>query len=360
VRSLDRTRPVTAGNNEPRESNHLIAADALDVIGFNYHVSHWLDFPKNYPGKKFIVTESTSALASRGYYSMPSDSAFVWPMPEREGWQPDVNHCSAYDNCHVPCGTSHEESLRAFRDHRWVSGMFVWTGFDYLGEPTPFWWPSRSSYFGIVDLAGFPKDAYYLYKSEWSADDVLHIFPHWNWREGEDVDVWAYYNNADEVELLLNGESLGRRAKHDGKMHVCWRVPFSPGTLLAVSYRGGREVMRREVHTAGKAVAVRLTPDRSIIEADGRDLSFVTVELIDENGNVLPTADDLVKFTIDGGEIAGTDNGDPTDPISLSKPERHLFSGKALAVVKARGKGRVALTASVEGVDRQSVIIKAE
>jgi beta-galactosidase len=247
-----------------------------------------------------------------------------------------------------------------FRDLDYAAGMYVWTGFDYLGEPTPFWWPSRSSYFGIVDLAGFPKDAYWLYKSEWTSDDVLHLFPHWNWNEGQTVDVWAYYNNADEVELLLNGASLGRRSKQDGAMHVAWRVPFEAGMLEAVSYRGGREVLRREVRTAGRAVAVRLTPDRARIAADGDDLSFVTVELVDDAGVAIPTAGDLVRFTVEGGRIVGTDNGDPTDHNSLSKPERRLFSGKALAVVKATGRGRVILTASVEGVGSQSVTIRAK
>ncbi len=358
VRSLDPTRPVTAGCQEPGPWNLLFRANALDIIGFNYHEADWLTFPENFPGKSFYISESTSALASRGYYMMPSDTTFVWPVSWDKRFEQPVNHCSAYDNCHVPWGTTHEKSLAMFRDLDYAAGIYVWTGFDYLGEPTPFWWPSRSSYFGIVDLAGFPKDAYWLYRSEWTEEDVLHLFPHWNWKEGEEVDVWAYYNNADEVELLVNGSSLGRRAKQGDRMHIAWRVPFEAGTLTAVSYRDGREVLRREVHTAGEAASVRLVADRTRIEADG-DLSFVTVEVLDAHGVPVPVADDLVRFTVKGGIIAGTDNGDPTDPASLSRPERRLFSGKALAVVKSTGRGKITLTASVEGVGESSVTIRA-
>jgi beta-galactosidase len=359
VRALDPTRPVTAGNNETRPFNHLLTSGALDVIGFNYHETDWLTFPDVYPGEKLIVTESTSALASRGWYGLGTDTTYVWPVRWDLPFDRPVHHCPAYDNCHVPWGSTHETALRLLRDKDLISGIYVCTGFDYLGEPTPFWWPSRSSYFGIVDLAGFPKDAYYLYMSEWTTGDVLHIFPHWNWNEGDTVDVWAYYNNADEVELTLNGRSLGRRAKEDGAMHVSWPVPFEAGVLTAVSYRNGREVLRREVRTAGPAAAVRLTPDRTRIEGDGRDLSFVTVEVVDAAGVALPTADHLVRFTVEGGEIVGTDNGDPTDPASLSRPERHLFAGKALAVVKAPGRGEIKLTATIEGVGQTSTTIRA-
>jgi beta-galactosidase len=329
------------------------------LIGINYHEADWLTAPETFPGKNFYISESTSALASRGYYMMPSDTTFVWPVRWDVRFEQPVNQCSAYDNCHVPWGTTHEKSLRMFEKLPYAAAMYVWTGFDYIGEPTPFWWPSRSSYFGIVDLAGFPKDTYYLYQSVWTDEDVLHVFPHWNWTAGDTVDVWAYYNNADEVELLLNGTSLGRRAKQGDEMHVVWRVPFEAGTLAAVSYRDGKEVLRREVKTAGEAVSVRLTADREQIGTKG-DLSFVTIEVLDAAGVALPTADNMVNFTIEGGVIAGTDNGDATDHLSLSKPQRKLFSGKALAVVKSTGRGKITLTASVEGVGQSSITIKAK
>lgn len=238
--------------------------------------------------------------------------------------------------------------------------MFIWTGFDYLGEPTPYWWPSRSSFFGIVDLAGIPKDIYYMYQSEWTDTPVLHLFPHWNWKKGETVDVWAYYNQADEVELFLNGESLGVKSKPDDAFHVCWRVPFTPGTLKAVSRRDGKEVLTREIRTAGEPARIMLIPDRSALHADGTDLSFVTVEIQDKDGNLVPDADNLLRFTVEGdGFIAGTDNGDQNDPVSLKKPERHAFYGKAMAVVQNTGKaGTIRLKATAEGLPDAIVEIK--
>jgi beta-galactosidase len=219
-------------------------------------------------------------------------------------------------------------------DH--ISGMYIWTGFDYLGEPTPFWWPSRSSYFGIIDLAGFPKDVYYMYQSEWSDKDVLHVFPHWNWNAGDTIDVWAYYNHADEVELLLNGESLGRKSKPNDVFHVCWRVPFQKGTLQAISYKDGKQLLTEEIKTAGEPASIRLTADRQTITANGKDLSFVTVEVLDKDGNAVPTANNFIRFNVEGnGAIVGTDNGDPTDPNSLKKQERKLFNGKAIAVIQS-------------------------
>lgn len=214
TRELDPTRPVTAGCNEPDPGNHLFRSGALDIIGFNYHDDWFKDVPKNFPGKPFIITESVSALQTRGYYRMPSDSMYVWPERWDKPFYDESFACSSYDNCHVPWGNTHEGTMRHVEDNDFIMGQFVWTGFDYLGEPTPYGWPARSSYFGIVDLAGFPKDSYYMYQSRWRPDlDVLHLFPHWNWKEGQEIDVWAYFNNADEVELYLNGESLGAKRR---------------------------------------------------------------------------------------------------------------------------------------------------
>jgi len=213
VKSLDPTRPITSACNDTDPSNPLIRSGALDLVGLNYSLEKFPDFPKNFPGKKFLGTETVSALATRGHYNMPSDSIRRWPerwdKPFDKG-NPD-NTCSSYDNCSTPWGSTHEETWKIMKKYDFLSGMFIWTGFDYLGEPTPYGWPSRSSYFGIVDLAGFPKDAYYMYQSEWTDKPVLHIFPHWNWKRGDVIDVWAY-TNCDEVELFLNGRSLGRRS----------------------------------------------------------------------------------------------------------------------------------------------------
>jgi beta-galactosidase len=209
---------------------------------------------------------------------MPSDSVRRWPIawdkPFTEG--NSDNTVSAYDHVSAPWGSTHEETWRLIKKHEYLSGMFIWTGFDYVGEPTPYSWPSRSSYFGVVDLAGFPKDSYYMYKSEWTQDTVLHVFPHWNWEPEKVVDVWAYFNNADEVELFLNDQSLGVKKKEGDALHVQWRVPFEPGTLKAISRKDGKEVLVKEVKTAGAPAKIILEADRSAINGDGNDLSCST------------------------------------------------------------------------------------
>lgn len=359
VIELDPTRPITAGCNETRPFNHLFLSGALDIIGFNYHVSDFDSVSQWYPNKPFVAAETVSGLMSRGYYIMPSDSMNIWPERWDKPFFREVQQCSSYDNCHVPWGTTHEENWKAIKQRGFVAGQYIWTGFDYLGEPTPFWWPSRSSYFGIIDLAGFPKDVYYMYQSEWADKDVLHIFPHWNWNPGDAVDIWAYYNNADEVELFLNDKSLGSKSKSDDELHVWWRIPFEPGTLKAVSRKAGKVVLEKEIKTAGKPASIRLTADRNQIQADGRDLAFVTVEVTDENGIVVPDANHLVRFSIEGeGIIAGTDNGDPTNPNSLKKPERNLFYGKALVVVQGKDKsGNIKLIADSENLTRAEIVL---
>ena len=362
AKKLDPTRPITTGNNETEPSNHIFRSGAMDIIGFNYHENNWVNFHEKFPNQKLIITESTSGLMSRGYYEMPSDSMNIWPERWDKPFERPVHHCSSYDNCHVPWGSTHEDTWRLVKNYDHISGVYLWTGFDYLGEPTPFWWPSRSSYFGVIDLAGFPKDIYYMYQSEWTNKDVLHIFPHWNWKEGQTVDIWTYFNNADEVELFLNGLSLGKKAKEKDVYHVFWRVPFQKGTLKAVSYKDGKEVLTREVKTTGDPISIKLTADRQTIKADGKDLSFITVEALDAEGNPVPVADNLINFTIEGdGFIAGTDNGDPTDPNSLKKPSRKLFSGKALAVVQSHKKaGKIILKATSSNLKQASIEINSK
>jgi len=236
--------------------------------------------------------------------------------------------------------------------------MFIWTGFDYIGEPTPYVWPSRSSYFGIVDLAGFPKDVYYMYKSEWTNEPVLHVFPHWNWKEGQTIDVWAYYNNADEVELFLNDKSLGVKKKIGDDLHVMWRVPFTPGTLRAVSRKSGQEVLTKEIKTAGLPRKIVLEPDRTELLGNSEDLSFITVKIVDENGTVVPAATTDVTFTIEGqGSLAGVDNGDPVSHASFQANHRQAFYGLCLAVVRETGSGVITVKASSPGLQEASITL---
>jgi beta-galactosidase len=360
VREMDDTRPITSGCNDPSPKNPVIASGALDLVGFNYNDSLWTRFPQAFPGGKVIGTETTSALATRGSYDMPSDVVRRWParwdQPFKDG-NADLT-CSAYDNCSAPWGTTHQDTWRLIRDNDFLSGMYIWTGFDYLGEPTPYWWPARSSYFGIIDLAGFPKDAYWLYQSEWTKKQVLHIFPHWNWSPGQTVDVVAY-TNCEETELFLNGVSLGRKAKGDA-LHLVWSVPYEAGTLTGVGYSGGTEVMRTEVKTAREPAAIVLSPDRSEITADGSDLSFITVTVVDRDNVPVPNADNLVKFTVEGpGTIAGVDNGLQTSMEPFKADYRKAFNGKCLVVVKAaREAGDVKVTASAEGLTSASCALE--
>ena len=362
VKQLDPTRPVTAGMNEPNPGNHLIKSGALDVIGLNYHDEWYDDAEKNYPGKPLLGSETVSALMTRGYYKNPSDSIIIAPKRWDIPYEDPSFACSAYDNEHVPWGTTHENSLRRMKDDR-VMGQFIWTGFDYIGEPTPYGWPARSSYFGIVDLAGFPKDVYYMYQSEWRPDKtVLHLFPHWNWTPGQTVDLLAYYNNADEVELFVNGKSQGVRSKGDGEYHVMWRVPFEPGTIKAVSRKAGKTVAEQVIKTAGEPAQIRLTPDRATIAADGNDLSFVTVEILDSDGNLCPTAVNEVTFTVEGaGQNEGVDNGNPISLERFKADSRKAMAGKALLIVRNNGKkGDINVKAVSPGLSDATVTLKAK
>ena len=360
VKKLDPTRPVTSANNEPSPDNHLFRSGAMDIIGFNYHETYFDGVKKNFPGKPFIVTESTSALMTRGYYRMPSDTMFIWPERWDLPFSEPSYSCSSYDNCHVPWGTTHEKSWKLVKNNDFISGMYIWTGFDYIGEPTPFWYPAKTSYFGIVDLAGIPKDVYYMYQSEWTDKDVLHVFPHWNWTKGQTVDVWAYYNHADEVELFLNGISQGVKKKADNVFHVSWRLSYQPGTIKVVSRLNGREVLTKEIKTAGKPAQIKLTPDRTVLNADGTDLSFVTVEILDKDGNLCPNADNPVKFNVEGnGFVAGVDNGNQISLERFKASERKAFYGKCLVVIQNSGKkGDINLKAVSDGLNADIVKIK--
>lgn len=368
VKNLDHTRPITAGCNEPAVNNHLFKSGGIDIIGYNYHNQNIPDVQKNFPGKPFIITESNSSLMTRGYYRMPSDYVYKWPERWDKPFHDPSFSCSSYENCHAPWGNTHEETLILMKKYPWVSGQYVWTGFDYIGEPTPYGWPARSSYFGIFDLAGFPKDVAYLYKAELTNETTLHLFPHWNWgaetyagegiepsKLGENgmVDLWAYYNNADEVELFVNGVSQGKKSKTADKLHAWWRVKYVPGEIKAVSYKDGKVVAEQVTKTAGKPAKIRLVPESEAISADGKDLMFVNVEILDKDGNLCPNASNLVSFDVVGaGTIAGVDNGSPISLERFKDNKRKAFYGKCLVVVQNNGNsGNARLTATADGLE---------
>ncbi|GGZ34406.1 beta-galactosidase [Echinicola pacifica] len=365
VKRLDTTRPVTSALTENIPSkNYIYQAGVLDLLGFNYKHKDYKDFPKRFPGMPIIATENMSALATRGHYDQPSDIIKRWPQaydkPLTSGNEDFT--VSAYDQVSAYWGSTHEETWKSIKDQDFMSGLFVWTGFDYLGEPIPYPYPARSSYFGIIDLAGFPKDVYYMYQSEWTDKPVLHVFPHWNWEEGQTVDVWAYYSQADEVELFLNGESLGVRQKEGDDLHIMWRVPYEEGTLKAVSRKAGKTILEKEIRTAGEAQKVQLSPDRKSLKADGKDLSFITVSIHDMEGNLVPKASDKVSFEIQGeGTIVGVDNGYQASMEPFKANYRQAYNGKCLVIVQTNEKaGRITLTARAENLQPAELVLKVE
>lgn len=343
----DPTRPVTSACNNPGGALKTGYAAALDVMGINYHIE-WYKKART-PGRALIASETASTLTTRGEYDLTTKNGHT--VIEHRA----ANQCSAYDLDHPGWGCTAETELMAMEKSPWIAGQFVWTGFDYIGEPTPYQWPSRSSYFGICDLCGFPKDSYYLYESQWTDRPMVHVLPHWNWpgREGTPIPVWCY-SNADSVELLFNGKSLGRLSKSDRtRLHFEWQVPYTPGTLKTVARIGERVVATDEVHTAGSAARLVLLPDRDAITADGRDLSFVQVRVEDADGNLCPLAADEVRFTVHGpGRIAGLGNGDPTNHEPFQGTAHRVFHGLGLAILRSEPgqPGTVTLDAQAPGL----------
>jgi len=351
----DPTRPVTSGCNTPEAAIESGFSKPLDVLGINYQMS----FYQTLKGKaKLIASETASTVSTRGEYNLVQDGDTLKIEKELN------NQCSSYDIVAPSWGNVAESTLKAVKSAPWLAGEFVWTGFDYIGEPSPFSWPSVSSYFGIVDLCGFPKDRYYLYQSQWTDRPMVHILPHWNWQgfEGKEIPVWCY-SNCESVELFLNGKSLGEKELCETEaLHLLWKVPYSPGILKAVAKNNGETVCTEEVQTAGIPAKIMLTPDRAEISADGEDLSYVKVEIVDQEGRICPNADNLVKFKIKGGGIiAGVDNGNPISHEFFKASERKAFHGLCLVVIQSKPEpGAIRLSAESEELQAADLLIQVK
>jgi beta-galactosidase len=314
---LDPTRVVSAAVNG---DNSKGVSEALDIIGFNYNLKFPDDYHKKHPTQAVFGSETASTVSTRGVYQT----------------DPLRNTLSAYDENHPEWAELAEEWWSFYGTREWLAGGFAWTGFDYRGESTPYLWPSINSNFGIVDMCGFPKDNFFYYKAWWTKQPVLHLFPHWNWegREGDEIPVWVH-SNLDEVELLVNGKSLGRQ-KVPRLGHVEWKVRYELGTITAHGWKDGKLAVTEERTTTGPAVALRLTAERTEIDADGEDVGVLTVSAVDSQGRAVPTADVLVDFKVTGeGALIGVGNGDPNCQESDKEPRRSLFTGLAQVIVQA-------------------------
>ncbi len=348
-RKNDPTRPVTSACNSPAEAEKSGFSKALDVFGVNYN----MPFYEKLRGKaKLVASETASAVSTRGEYNLVqvNDSLTIEYRLK--------NQCSSYDD------STAESTLRAIKNSPWIAGQFVWTGFDYIGEPSPFPWPSVSSYFGIVDLCGFPKDRFYLYQSQWTDKPMVHLLPHWNWKgfEGKEIPVRCY-TNCESVELFLNGKSLGvKRAKDTRDLHLEWMVPYAPGTLKAIARNNAKEMCTDEVQTTGTPTKIVLVPDRREIGADGEDLSYVTVKIVDKEGRVCLDADNTITFGLNGeGSLAGVGNGNAISHEAFKAHERKAFHGLCLAVVQSSRKpGAMKLSAASVGLQAGQVVIQAK
>ncbi len=375
----DPTRPVTTAMNWAKPDMPLPAV--VDVIGLNYQGEGIRDTPpyaglkgirtppqyepfrKVFPNKVIISTETAAAVSSRGTYLFPVFDGISAPVKDGTGGDPKKGYVCAYELYTAEFGASPDKVFAALDKHPFVAGEFVWSGFDYLGEPTPYY-SSRSSYFGILDLAGFKKDRFYLYQSRWRPDlPMVHIVPHWTWpdRIGQITPIHIF-TSGDEVELFLNAKSLGRKKKGPYQYRLRWDdVVYQPGTLRAVAYKNGKKWAETQVRTAGDPARLKLGPDRKVIAADGRDLCFVTVTVTDKAGVIAPRANNRINFTVAGpGVIVATDNGDPTDFDSFPSHSRRAFNGFCLVIVRGipDTPGTIRITASADGLTTGTTVIR--
>lgn len=362
VHREDPTRPVTCGMDQLGVILDNGFAAALDIPGFNYRVPYYQEAYEKLPQQLILGSETGSTVSSRGVYHFPVEIGKGILHPDNQSSSYDVEACS-WSN--LP-----DYDFAASDDLPYMLGQFVWTGFDYLGEPTPYdtdAWPSHSSLFGIIDLASLPKDRYWLYRSKWNTDSAtLHVLPHWNWkgREGETTPVFVY-TSYPSAELFINGKSQGIREKNDStvlhRYRLMWNeTVYEPGELRVVAYDSdGNPAAEKIVRTAGKPHHLVLTPNHSSMKADGKDLVYVTVQVADKDGNIVPTDSRMVRFDVSGsGSFRATANGDPTCLLPFHEPRMNLFSGACTAIVQASDEpGDVTLTVSAPGVRKASLTI---
>ena len=378
VKDEDPTRPATVAMNYAKPFMPL--PTEMDIISLNYQgegirqdpefegtdrirtVPQYNAFKEKFPDKVILSSETASAFSSRGIYLFPVTDAISSIARDGRGGDSKIAHVSSYELYAVDFGSSAEKVFGMIDRHPFVAGEFVWTGWDYLGEPTPYY-QARSSYNGIIDLAGFKKDRFYQYQSHWRPDlPMVHILPHWNWPErvGEITPVHIF-TSGDEAELFLNGLSLGKKKKGEYEYRLRWDdVLYEPGELKAVAYKNGKVWAENMVKTTGDATQLKSTPDRKEIKADGKDLSFITVQVSDDEGLMVPRSNQLIEFSIEGpGEIVATDNGDPTDMHAFPSHARKAFNGLALVIVRsdASKTGKITVTAKSEGLKYTNVEI---
>lgn len=360
---LDPTRPVTQGMDKAEDALKSGFAQVMDVPGFNYRVHKYDNNIKQLPQGFLLGSETASTVSSRGVYKFPVKVQYDAEYPDGQ--------CSGYDTEYCSWSNLPDDDWAMQEDRKWTIGEFVWTGFDYLGEPTPYneYWPSRSSYFGICDLAGLPKDRYWLYRSHWRKDSpTLHLLPHWTWpgREGEVTPVYCY-TSYPEAELFVNGKSQGRK-KHDkssrlDRYRLRWNdVVYQPGNITVVAYNAkGNVADTLTVKTAGEPARIVLNADRQTISSKGRDLSFVTVSLVDKDGNPCPTADNEMAFDVKGaGSFRAVCNGDATSLVTFNSHQMPLFSGKLVVIVEGEQPGTATLTVSSEGLPDATLPIEVK
>ena len=382
----DPTRPTSLGCNK-RDAVFRDIVNQVDIFGLNYFHKTYPVFKEQNPTRRYHASETSSATSSRGEYFFPVTTDV---NDSRSGFQ-----LSSYDMTTIGWGCAPEVQFKMNEEYPFMSGEFVWTGFDYLGEPTPYnkdltnllnfsdpnelekarkeleelgkiKTPSRSSYFGIVDLCGFPKDRYYNYKSYWRPDvPTVHILPHWNWEEriGEITPVHIY-TSGDAVELFLNGKSLGRREKAHSYDRLTWDdVRYEPGSLKAVAYKNGQKWAEELVETTGKPAALQVTAEKTELKSDGTDLSFIRVAVVDSQGRVVPRSKNHLKFSVTGpAEIIATDNGDATSLLPFQLSERDAYNGLALVILRSQymKQGKVLLTVESKGLPKQKIALKVE